>query len=324
MRGLRAPRRGWRRDDVDHLDLIDDRLGRAGTWRHPQHSCLPLVQQRQRLGEPRCGVRDVDRDRPRPPLRREERVPGALPPARVLDQHRVAPRWPHARVVGYELCVDQPGASLRCIRCGGGKPAPLPDYSHNFHTPGNEPTVRTFGPSRYDLERLRVEREDRGLISLGLGPVHYIPGPIGRGSQLADDIYDIIDNKNQGPIDIDSMGPPLPGAPGAPGAPGGGAKDVGRPGKANNATKVIDRSGKPFTRAGKRSVWQDNAATHGAPTCAICGRDVERPQQSQKGITPPGTEGHVDHIDAMAKGGAGAPFNGQLLCRDCNLKKGDK
>ncbi|WP_368665060.1 HNH endonuclease [Cystobacter fuscus] len=30
------------------------------------------------------------------------------------------------------------------------------------------------------------------------------------------------------------------------------------------------------------------------------------------------------HGAAIAKGGEGAPDNGQVLCRDCNIKKSDK
>ncbi|WP_407653764.1 HNH endonuclease [Archangium lipolyticum] len=32
----------------------------------------------------------------------------------------------------------------------------------------------------------------------------------------------------------------------------------------------------------------------------------------------------VDHVIPRAKGGEGDPDNGQVLCRDCNLKKSDK
>ena len=35
-------------------------------------------------------------------------------------------------------------------------------------------------------------------------------------------------------------------------------------------------------------------------------------------------ETHVDHRIPSAKGGPSEVDNGQVLCRDCNLKKGDK
>jgi len=84
------------------------------------------------------------------------------------------------------------------------------------------------------------------------------------------------------------------------------------------------RSGKDFTRAGKRQVWEENAEANGKNVCDNCGQDVVKPQKSQKGVTPPGNEGHVDHVIPKSKGGAGAPSNGQLLCRDCNLDKADR
>jgi RHS repeat-associated protein len=84
------------------------------------------------------------------------------------------------------------------------------------------------------------------------------------------------------------------------------------------------RAGKDFTVAGRRNVWKDNTTARGAPTCEGCERSVSKPLQSKKGITPPGDEGHVDHIVAKSKGGDGSPSNGALLCRDCNLKKSNK
>ncbi|WP_407653823.1 HNH endonuclease [Archangium lipolyticum] len=41
-------------------------------------------------------------------------------------------------------------------------------------------------------------------------------------------------------------------------------------------------------------------------------------------VTPPLNETHVDHRIPSAKGGPSEVDNGQVLCRDCNLKKGDK
>jgi RHS repeat-associated protein len=84
-----------------------------------------------------------------------------------------------------------------------------------------------------------------------------------------------------------------------------------------------DRSGKDFTKAGKDAVKDVNAEKNGgAMKCANCGQPVENGAQHTKGVTPPSNEAHVDHIDPKAKGGSGTPANGQVLCRDCNLKKG--
>ena len=44
--------------------------------------------------------------------------------------------------------------------------------------------------------------------------------------------------------------------------------------------------------------------------CAICGRGFEFEQM------------HADHITPWSKGGKTTPDNCQMLCRDCNLKKG--
>nr|WP_225836246.1 polymorphic toxin-type HINT domain-containing protein [Streptomyces sp. NK08204] len=79
------------------------------------------------------------------------------------------------------------------------------------------------------------------------------------------------------------------------------------------------RPGKPFTRAGKRKVWDANAdANGGVPKCELCGENVVRPQQSRRGVTPPDNEGAVDHREPQSQGGSGDPSNGDLLCRVCN------
>jgi RHS repeat-associated protein len=83
------------------------------------------------------------------------------------------------------------------------------------------------------------------------------------------------------------------------------------------------REGKDFTKAGKEAVKDVNKAKNsGKMKCEGCGTEVKKAKKSVKGETPPSDEVHVDHIDPKSKGGSGTPDNGQVLCRDCNLKKG--
>ncbi|MFE1308088.1 RHS repeat-associated core domain-containing protein [Streptomyces sp. NPDC058755] len=76
---------------------------------------------------------------------------------------------------------------------------------------------------------------------------------------------------------------------------------------------------KPFTRAGKRKAWDENAAANGGvPTCELCGENVVKPKQSKRGVTPPDNEGAVDHREPRSQGGSGDPTNAGILCRVCN------
>jgi 5-methylcytosine-specific restriction endonuclease McrA len=86
-----------------------------------------------------------------------------------------------------------------------------------------------------------------------------------------------------------------------------------------------NRKALPFTRTGKKIVKEDNAARNqGQTRCENCGIETVPAQQHKKGVTPPTNETHVDHVIPRVEGGRGEPDNGQVLCRDCNLKKGDK
>jgi RHS repeat-associated protein len=92
-------------------------------------------------------------------------------------------------------------------------------------------------------------------------------------------------------------------------------------GKAANNT----REGMGFTRAGKKHIDQANAEKYsGKNVCENCKADVVPGKQHEKGVRPPGNERQRDHIDPRSKGGRGIPDNGQILCRDCNIKKSDK
>ena len=86
-----------------------------------------------------------------------------------------------------------------------------------------------------------------------------------------------------------------------------------------------NRKGLPFTRTGKKIVKEDNAARNeGQTRCENCDTETVPAQQHKKGVTPPSNETHVDHVNPRAGGGKGEPDNGQVLCRNCNLKKSDK
>jgi RHS repeat-associated protein len=96
-------------------------------------------------------------------------------------------------------------------------------------------------------------------------------------------------------------------------------------GTGKTGTSGGPRAGKPMTPKGKAEVKAENAARNGGQTtCERCGQPTVPAEQSKSGVTPPGNETHVDHIDPMSKGGDGSPSNGQVLCRTCNLEKGDK
>jgi hypothetical protein len=83
--------------------------------------------------------------------------------------------------------------------------------------------------------------------------------------------------------------------------------------------------GTRFTPKNKESVKQENASRNdGTNRCESCGVETVPAQQHKKGVTPPTNETQVDHVVPKSKGGKGVPDNGQVLCRECNLKKGDK
>jgi hypothetical protein len=85
------------------------------------------------------------------------------------------------------------------------------------------------------------------------------------------------------------------------------------------------RPGSRFSKKDKEIVKQDNASRNGGKTvCESCGVETVQAEQHKKGVTPPKNESHVDHVIPKTKGGTGDPANGQVLCRDCNIKKGDK
>jgi RHS repeat-associated protein len=105
------------------------------------------------------------------------------------------------------------------------------------------------------------------------------------------------------------------------------ANDLLRAEKRAEKLSRESRKSMNFTKAGKEAVKDINRIeNNGVMICnnSACQKALVNPKQSQKGVTPPKNEAHVDHIDAKSKGGSGTPDNGQVLCGPCNIAKSDK
>jgi 5-methylcytosine-specific restriction endonuclease McrA len=100
---------------------------------------------------------------------------------------------------------------------------------------------------------------------------------------------------------------------------------IGVPGEIEGFGIAGKQRGTRFTPKSKESVKQENASRNdGTNRCENCGVETVPAEQHKKGVTPPTNETQVDHVVPKSKGGKGVPDNGQILCRECNLKKGDK
>jgi 5-methylcytosine-specific restriction endonuclease McrA len=85
------------------------------------------------------------------------------------------------------------------------------------------------------------------------------------------------------------------------------------------------RAGKAFTQKQKQIVKQKNAQENdGKNRCENCETETVPAKKHEKGVTPPLNETQIDHKIPRVKGGPGEVDNAQVLCRDCNLKKGSK
>jgi hypothetical protein len=94
---------------------------------------------------------------------------------------------------------------------------------------------------------------------------------------------------------------------------------------AANGAKVAGSAILNFKAGGNfSSKTKQDAKDAAGGKCQNCGATTTPGQKSEKGVTPPGTEGQTDHKVPKSKGGTNEPSNAQHFCRDCNLKKSDK
>ena len=81
-------------------------------------------------------------------------------------------------------------------------------------------------------------------------------------------------------------------------------------------------AGKNFSKTTKQGALQDNANTNGGtPVCENCSQPVVPGQKGTKGVTPPGNQAEIDHIQPKSQNGYATLQNAQVLCRDCNAAK---
>ncbi len=83
-------------------------------------------------------------------------------------------------------------------------------------------------------------------------------------------------------------------------------------------------AGKLFKRKSPSKKVKQEIRDRDGNVCQNCGGATQTPQQSEKGVSPPGNESNIDHKLPVSKGGTREPDNLQNLCRTCNLEKSDK
>lgn len=82
--------------------------------------------------------------------------------------------------------------------------------------------------------------------------------------------------------------------------------------------------GKPFTKAQKEAIIQENMRRNGGVVCSDGdGRVLVKPSKSVKGVTPDPNEWQIDHINPRSRGGSNSNSNAQVLSRQENRIKSD-
>jgi RHS repeat-associated protein len=95
---------------------------------------------------------------------------------------------------------------------------------------------------------------------------------------------------------------------------------------ASQSTTIIDQNERtfvgPILESGFSPKTKQKARDDAAGKCVYCGQPTVPAKKSQKGVTPPGSQGETDHYDPRSKGGTNDPGNAKNSCRDCNQAKG--
>jgi hypothetical protein len=83
--------------------------------------------------------------------------------------------------------------------------------------------------------------------------------------------------------------------------------------------------GKNFTRVQKQKILSENESRNGGVLRDDrSGENLVRPKQSQKGVTPPANEAHVDHVYPRSKDGPNTYSNAEVRSRANNIGKSNK
>lgn len=82
--------------------------------------------------------------------------------------------------------------------------------------------------------------------------------------------------------------------------------------------------GKPFTKAQKEAIIQENMRRNGGVVRSDGdGRVLVKLSKSVKGVTPDSNEWQIDHINPRSRGGSNSNSNAQVLSRQENRIKSD-